>query len=65
VSNHEGDNNWALLLDPEGFITEGTGDNFMIVKDGVIISPPGHNILRASVGVCHERTGASVGLAGY
>lgn len=46
VSNHEGDNNWALLLDPDGFITEGTGDNFMIVKDGVIISPPGHNILR-------------------
>lgn len=46
VSNCEGDNNWALLLDPDGFITEGTGDNFLIVKDGVIISPEGRNILR-------------------
>lgn len=46
VGNCEGDNNWALLLDPDGFITEGTGDNFLIVKDGVIISPEGRNILR-------------------
>jgi branched-chain amino acid aminotransferase len=41
-----GENNWALLLDPDGFITEGTGDNFFIVKDGVIITPEGRNILR-------------------
>ncbi|HYX27455.1 MAG TPA: aminotransferase class IV [Pyrinomonadaceae bacterium] len=46
VGNCEGDNNWALLLDPDGFVTEGTGDNFLIVKDGVIISPEGRNILR-------------------
>jgi len=46
VSQIKGDNNWALLLDPDGFITEGTGDNFFIVKDGVIISPEGRNILR-------------------
>ncbi len=46
VSQYEGDNNWALLLDPDGFITEGTGDNFFIVKDNVIISPEGRNILR-------------------
>ena len=46
VSSYEGDNNWALLLDPEGFITEGTGDNFFIVKDGVIITPEPRNILR-------------------
>ncbi len=46
VSNYEGDNNWALLVDPDGFIAEGTGDNFLIVKDGVIISPEGRNILR-------------------
>jgi len=46
VSNYEGDSNWALLLDPDGFITEGTGDNFLIVKDNVIISPEGRNILR-------------------
>jgi branched-chain amino acid aminotransferase len=46
VSSHEGDNNWALLLDPDGFIAEGTGDNFFIVKDNVIITPEPRNILR-------------------
>jgi len=42
----KGDNNWALLLDPDGFITEGTGDNFFIVKNGEILTPEGRNILR-------------------
>ena len=42
----EGDNNWALLLDPDGFVAEGTGDNFFIVKNGVVITPEGRNILR-------------------
>lgn len=42
----EGDNNWALLIDPDGFIAEGTGDNFFIIKDGVVITPEGRNILR-------------------
>jgi len=46
VSSHKGDNNWALLLDPDGFVAEGTGDNFFIVKDNVIITPEGRNILR-------------------
>lgn len=46
VSQFEGENNWALLLDPDGFIAEGTGDNFFIVKDGVVITPEGRNILR-------------------
>ena len=46
VSNYKGEDNWALLLDPDGFIAEGTGDNFFIVKDGVIITPEGRNILR-------------------
>ena len=46
VSLFEGENNWALLLDSDGLITEGTGDNFFIVKDGVIITPEGRNILR-------------------
>ena len=46
ASQIEGDNNWALLLDPDGFIAEGTGDNFFIVKDGTVISPEGRNILR-------------------
>lgn len=46
ASQIEGDNNWALLLDGDGFIAEGTGDNFFIVKDGVVITPEGRNILR-------------------
>ncbi len=46
VSNYEGDNNWALLLDPDGFIAEGTGDNFFIAKNNVIITPEPRNILR-------------------
>lgn len=46
ASNYEGENNWALLLDPDGFIAEGTGDNFFIVKDKAIITPQPRNILR-------------------
>jgi branched-chain amino acid aminotransferase len=46
VANYEGRNNWALLLDPDGFIAEGTGDNFFMVKDNVIITPEPRNILR-------------------
>ena len=46
ASRFKGDNNWALLLDPDGFIAEGTGDNFFIIKDGVLITPEGRNILR-------------------
>jgi len=46
VSNYEGDNNWALLLDPDGFVAEGTGDNFFIVKDHTVITPEPRNILR-------------------
>ena len=46
ASNFKGDNNWALLLDTDGLIAEGTGDNFFIIKDGVIITPEGRNVLR-------------------
>jgi len=46
VSQMAGKDNWALLLDEDGFITEGTGDNFFIVKDGTVITPEGRNILR-------------------
>jgi len=46
ASNFEGENNWALLLDTDGFIAEGTGDNFFIIKDGVVITPEGRNVLR-------------------
>ncbi|MCX5805033.1 MAG: aminotransferase class IV [Proteobacteria bacterium] len=46
ASNYEGENNWALLLDPDGFVAEGTGDNFFIVKNNMIITPEPRNILR-------------------
>jgi len=46
VANYEGENNWALLLDPDGFIAEGTGDNFFIVKGRSILTPEPRNILR-------------------
>ena len=46
VSRQEGSNNWALLTDPDGFIAEGTGSNFLIVKDGKLIGPEPRNILR-------------------
>jgi len=46
ASQVEGENNWALMLDPDGFVAEGTGDNFFIVKDGAVITPEGRNILR-------------------
>ena len=58
VSNYEGDNNWALLLDPDGFIAEGTGDNFFIVKDRVAITPEGRNVLR---GISREYIIAELG----
>ncbi len=46
VSEYEGENNWALLTDDNGFITEGTGDNFFIIKGETLYTPEGRNILR-------------------
>jgi branched-chain amino acid aminotransferase len=46
ASKMKGDNNWALLLDPDGYVAEGTGDNVFTVKDGVIYTPEPRNILR-------------------
>ena len=36
----------ALLTDERGFITEGTGSNLFIVKDGEVLTPRGHDVLR-------------------
>lgn len=46
VSGYSGKDNWALLLDQDGFVAEGTGDNFFIVKNGIVVTPEGRNILR-------------------
>ncbi|MCF6201309.1 MAG: branched-chain amino acid transaminase [Hydrogenimonas sp.] len=37
----------ALLLDEEGFVAEGSGECFFIVRDGVIITPPHDNSLES------------------
>jgi branched-chain amino acid aminotransferase len=36
----------ALLTDERGFVTEGTGNNFFIARNGEIYTPKGHDILR-------------------
>lgn len=46
VAKYDGNNNWPLLLDPDGFIAEGPGYNFFIVKDNNVITPEPRNILR-------------------
>ncbi len=46
LSHYKGANAWAVLLDPDGFLTEGTGSNFFLVKNGEILSPEPRNILR-------------------
>jgi branched-chain amino acid aminotransferase len=46
VSLIAGSDNWALLLDPDGFVAEGTGSNFFLVKDGIIYTPEARNVLR-------------------
>jgi branched-chain amino acid aminotransferase len=35
----------ALMLDTEGFVAEGSGENVFIVRDGVVKTPEGHSIL--------------------
>ena len=46
VSRYEGENNWPLLLDPDGYVTESTGANFFMIKDGTVMSICTENALR-------------------
>ena len=46
IANWAGEDNWALLLDTDGFVAEGTGDNFFIVENGRVVTPEGRNVLR-------------------
>ena len=48
VSKLNGANNWPLLIDPDGFITEGTGNNFFFIKDKIIYTSEGRNILKGT-----------------
>ena len=45
ASMFRGKNNWALLMDTNGNIAEGSGDNFFIVKNKVIKTPKAKNCL--------------------
>jgi branched-chain amino acid aminotransferase len=45
TSEFSGENNWPLLLDPDNFVAEGSGDNFFIVKDNELYTPEPRNIL--------------------
>lgn len=38
-------NAWPVMLDPDGFLAEGTGWNIFLVRDGVIYTPEPRNIL--------------------
>ena len=40
----KGEDVWALLLDVNGYIAEGTGSNFFMVKDGKIYTPRGKDL---------------------
>ena len=46
ASQLKGKNNWPILLGSNGYITEGTGDNFFIVKDNTVLTLFGKDILR-------------------
>ena len=45
VSKIKGKDNWALLIDQNGYVTEGTGCNFFIVKDNTLITPVAGDLL--------------------
>jgi branched-chain amino acid aminotransferase len=45
ASKMKGKNNWPILLDEQGYITEGTGYNFFAVSNGMPISPQPQNML--------------------
>ncbi len=53
---------WALLTDEDGFITEGTVSNFMIVSDGAIVSPEPRNMLRGITREVIKELAADLGL---
>ena len=40
-----GENSWPVMFDPDGYLTEGTGSNIFLVKDGVLYTPQPRNIL--------------------
>jgi branched-chain amino acid aminotransferase len=45
VAGYEGNNNWPLLLDEDGYIAEGPGYNFFVIFGNVAITPHLRNVL--------------------
>src|SRR5262249_9750686 len=50
---------WALLLDLDGHVTETAAANFLIVRDGTVLSPPRSAVLegislRVTRELCHD-----------
>ena len=41
-------NAMALLIDPDGFVAEGTGANFFMVRDGCLLTPEPRNCLHGT-----------------
>ncbi|MDF1500906.1 MAG: branched-chain amino acid transaminase [Anaerolineales bacterium] len=52
----------AIMLDPEGYVGECTGENLFVVRDGVIYTPPRASILE---GVTRDALIALAGDLGY
>ena len=44
---------WALLLDPDGAVAEGTGSNFFLISGGELLTPEPRHILR---GITRQHT---------
>jgi branched-chain amino acid aminotransferase len=40
IESHKAGYEEGILLDQHGFVSEGTGENIYIVRDGVILTPP-------------------------
>jgi branched-chain amino acid aminotransferase len=53
---------WALLLDADGFIAEGTGANIFIVKNGKLLTPEPRNILRGTRRKCTMELAGQLGI---
>lgn len=66
VANHEvahhGPDARAILQDEDGFITEGTGTNFFIVREGELLTSEGRNVLRGVTRDTVLRLGRELGM---
>jgi branched-chain amino acid aminotransferase len=60
-ANHRGVDE-AIFFDTRGHVSEGSGDNIFVVKDGVIITPPTLNNLRGITRMVVLEIAASMGI---